>query len=198
MEPMYHGESPCFNFASESKVAKENTCDQYEVISFPESLKCSNVLNPGLVVDTSTKDDMVDKSRCECFPAVLLKSIKYFHVLHPIFDVDICAKGDIIDISRCNYVRMVHSESSKYFSPSQKIIKHMKGDVQKSIEEPKIYDEAWLFGKVLWVTILQIAFGLIFNNEGVAKGYQCCFKVVKHLPLFWKGSYFSIPINGHV
>ena len=78
------------------------------------------------------------------------------------------------------------------------MVEHMKGGVQKSIEEPKIYDETWLFGMVLWVNILQIAFGLIFNNEGVARGYQHCFKLVNHIPLYWKGSYFSIPVNGHV
>lgn len=78
------------------------------------------------------------------------------------------------------------------------MVGYVRADVHKVTEEPKIYDEAWLFGKVQWVTMLQTTLGLIFNNEGVARGYQCYFKLVKHLPLFWKGSYFSILVNGHV
>ena len=78
------------------------------------------------------------------------------------------------------------------------MVEYVKGSVQENMEESEIYDEAWLFGKALWAIILQKTLGLIFCNERVAKGYQCCFKLVKYFPLSRKGSYFSMPVNGHV
>lgn len=78
------------------------------------------------------------------------------------------------------------------------MIEHVKGSVQKSTEESEVYNDAWLFGKVLGVTMLQIAFGLKFSSEGLARGCQCYCKLVKHSPLCRKGSYFSLPVNGHV
>ena len=91
----------------------------------------------------------------------------------------------------------MYSECGKYLLPSQRV-ECVREDICGGIEETKVYDEAWMFGKVLWVTMLQIALGIKFSSKGVARGYQCCYNLVKHSPLCRKGSYFSRPVNGHV
>lgn len=113
-------------------------------------------------------------------------------------NVDIFIKNDKSEENRCKYATVMFSESSEFSSPSRSMIEHVKGGVQKNTKRLEIYDEAWLFGKVLWVTMLQIVFGIKFSSEGVARGYQCCYNLVKHSPICWKGSYFSLPVNGHV
>ena len=78
MELVYHEESPCFNFSLEPEIAEENTCDQYEAISFPKFLKCSKILNLGLAIHISIKIGMVDLSRCDYVIVVHLESSEYF------------------------------------------------------------------------------------------------------------------------
>lgn len=151
----------CFSSGSKSEVIFDNACKQYDAFPLLEDFQYSNVFNPNLNIDISTKDN----NRAN--------------------------RGDNAGRDRLG------SKYIEYFLPSQKF-EYAKKNVDGSIDESKVYNEAWLFGKILRVIMLQEALGLKFNSEGVDKDYQCYFKLMEHLPLFRRGSYFSLSVNGHV
>jgi hypothetical protein len=227
MDAVANEESSNFNPVLKSEVANDKAYDWYDAISLPEAFQfpdyvhsdlkddifaesynkvngCehfqavlpefSEVLHPSFNADISTESNSI--SRCNYVPAVHLESLEYAASLDS--NIDIFVVSDKVEENRCKYDSVVFPEFSEFSSSSQNMIEHVKDSMQMSTEETEVFDEAWLFGKVLWVTMLQIAFGFKFDNEGVARSYQCCFKLVEHLPLFREGSYFSLPVNGHV
>ena len=138
------------------------------------------------------KSEVTYDSTCNQYDVISLPEVSSFSdYIPPDLDIDISIKDD-------NGVNeSMYSECGKYLLPLQKV-EYARKDVHGSIDESEVYNEAWLFGKILWVIMSQEALGLKFNSEGATKDYQCCFRSMEYLPLFRRGSYFSLPVNGHI
>lgn len=172
---------------------------------YPSQENKEHVENGDACFSSGSKLEVIFDNACKRYDDFsLLEDFQYSDFVDHGLNINISTKddnrenrGDNARINRLDYNPVAHLEYGEYPLPLKKIECASK-DIHESIDESDIYGEAWLFGKVLWVIRLQITFGLKFNNEGVARGYHCYFKLVEHLPLFRKGSYFSLSINGHV
>ncbi len=194
MDVVANKESFNVNPILKSEIVNDKACDWYDAISLPKAFQFSYYVHSDL------KDDILAESSNgenggECFQVVLLESLEYSTSLD--LKIDIIVISEKVEENRGKYDSVIFAESSE-FPSSPNRIEHVKDSMQINTKQSEVYDEAWLFGKVLWVTMLQIAFGLKFSSQGLARRYQCCCKLVKHSPLCRKGSYFSLPINGHV
>ena len=110
-----------------------------------------------------------------------LESLEYSVSLD--LNIDIFVISDKVEKNKCKHDLVIFQEFSEFYSFSQNRIEHVKDSVQVSTEEIEVFDEAWLFGKVLWTIILQKALRFIFSSERFTRGYQYSFKLVKHSPL---------------
>ena len=74
----------------------------------------------------------------------------------------------------------------------------MRSNVQMNSKKSEVYDEAWLFGKCFWLTNFQHYISAAFRHEEFSRRSWFWFSLAKHNPLYQRGSYFSLPINGNV
>jgi hypothetical protein len=105
----------------------------------------------------------------------------------PGFLMNLVDKEDMSSLSEVWVNYLFQSEEYHSFNSS----------IQKQEGKPEIYNEAWLFGKYFWLThdLCCDNFSSRIKRDVIVS--LSWFRLLKHNPLYRKGSYFSLPVNGH-
>jgi hypothetical protein len=131
------------------------------------------------------------------FPELL----EHFDFVKSDLSSEVSVKNDQVEEYECEYVAIPFSEVCDYFSLQQGVEECMINNMQEGTEKIEIYDEvyneAWLFGKYFWLIHLLCYDSFSSSNKGVVFEFYSWFSLLKHNPLYRKGSYFSLPVNGH-
>ena len=139
----------------------------------------------------------IDCDKCAYDGISFSEPFEYPDFVNLVSNAEISIKNDVVERDEGECVPIPDSKSS-YFSSSQKMIDGARSNVQEGMDESEIYDEGWLFGRDFWATYFQRTSGFSFDYDEVAKGEFFWFNLLEHNFLFRKGSYFSLPVNGHV
>ena len=149
-------------------------------------------------LDLKSKSSIqIDYDKCAYDGTPFSEPFEYPEFFNIVSDVEISIKNDVVERDEGDCVPVPDSKSS-YFSSSQKMIDGARSNVQEGMDESEIYDEGWLFGRDFWATYFQHTSGFNFDYDEVTKGEFFWFNLLERNFLFQKGSYFSLPVNGHV